>query len=57
MNYKNYYFIPMAQDNYKDKPNSVVADFSKTVETVEYALQGKQIQPLLLQANKIWWKK
>lgn len=53
MNYKNYYFIPMAQDNYKDKPNSVVADFSKTVETVEYALQGKQIQPLLLQANKI----
>ena len=53
MNYKNYYFIPMAQDNYKDKPNSIVADFSQTVETVKYALQGKQIQPLLLQANKI----
>lgn len=53
MNYKNIYFIPMSQDNYKEKPNSVVADFSKTVQTVELALQGKQLQPVLLDAVKV----
>jgi len=47
-NCKNIYFIPMKQDNCEKKPNSVVADFGQTLETVQQALLGKQIQPLLL---------
>lgn len=48
LNCKNIYFIPMKQDNFEKKPNSVVADFSKTLEATEQALLGNQIQPLLL---------
>lgn len=48
MNYKNIYFIPMKQDDANNKPRSVVADFEKTVETIEYAINGKQIQPIYL---------
>lgn len=48
LNCKNIFFIPMRQDNCKNKPNSVVADFSKTLEATEQALLGNQIQPLLL---------
>ena len=48
-NYRNYYFVPYSQDNYEGKPNSIVADFTRIGKTVEYALQGKQIQPMLVQ--------
>ena len=45
---KNYYFVPFGQDNALQKPNSLVADFSKIPETIDAALQGKQLQPILL---------
>ena len=45
---KNYYFVPFGQDNAVGKPCSLVADFSKIPATIEEALQGRQIQPLLL---------
>ena len=45
---KNYYFVPFGQDNAIQKPCSLVADFAKLPETVEAALQGRQIQPILL---------
>ena len=45
---KNYYFVPFGQDNARAKPSSLVADFSKIPATIEEALQGRQIQPLLL---------
>jgi len=45
---KNIYFIPFGQDNPHKKPNSLIADFSKIVPTVEYAIQSKQLQPLLI---------
>lgn len=45
---KNYYFVPFGQDNAAQKPSSLVADFSKIGETVYAALQGQQIQPVLL---------
>lgn len=48
LNYKNIYFVPMRQDNAQNKPNSIVADFSKTLEATNEALLGNQIQPLLL---------
>ena len=45
---KHYYFVPFGQDDPVKKPCSLVADFSKLSETVDAALQGMQIQPLLL---------
>ncbi|MDR0315109.1 MAG: dipicolinate synthase subunit B [Oscillospiraceae bacterium] len=47
-NYKNIYFIPMRQDNAQNKPNSVISDFSKTLSAINEALQGRQLQPVLL---------
>ncbi len=44
---KNIYFIPFAQDDCINKPNSLVADFSKLNQTLEAALEGKQLQPIL----------
>lgn len=41
------YFIPFAQDDYIHKPNSLVADFTKLNTTLELALNGKQLQPIL----------
>lgn len=46
-NYKNYYFVPLSQDDCLAKPFSLVADFDKIPETVLEALDGKQIQPAL----------
>ena len=45
---KHYFFVPFGQDDAFGKPTSVVADFSKIPQTLELALEGKQIQPLLL---------
>jgi dipicolinate synthase subunit B len=44
---KNYYFVPMGQDDPQNKPTSVVAHFSKIPETLHAALSGNQIQPIL----------
>ena len=44
---KNYYFVPFGQDDPKKKPTSLVADFQLINETVESALLGRQLQPLL----------
>ena len=45
---KNVYFLPMLQDDPEGKPHSLVADFSKLNDTLELALQGKQIRKLFL---------
>lgn len=45
---KHYYFVPFGQDNAAAKPCSLVADFEKIPETVEFALRGEQLQPVLL---------
>ena len=45
---KHYYFVPFGQDDAFGKPTSVVADFSKIPQTLEQALEGRQLQPLLL---------
>lgn len=45
---RNYYFVPFRQDNAVQKPSSLVADFEKLPETVDAALRGEQVQPLLL---------
>lgn len=47
MNTKNVYFVPFGQDNCKSKPNSLVAKMELLPETIEYALNGRQIQPVI----------
>lgn len=48
LNRRNYYFVPMKQDNPITKPRSVVFDETYIIKTLEYALEGKQIEPILL---------
>jgi len=45
---RHYYFVPFGQDDPKNKPTSLVADFSMIPLTLECALEGRQVQPLLL---------
>ncbi len=45
---KHYYFVPFGQDDPYKKPTSLVADFEKLPEALTLALEGKQIQPLLI---------
>ena len=47
LNRKNVYFVPFGQDDPEKKPCSLQADFSLLAETVEAALTGRQLQPLL----------
>ena len=48
MNMKNIYFVPFGQDNYKSKPNSMIAKMELLPDTIELAMRGKQIQPILV---------
>ena len=48
INTKNIFFVPFRQDSPLEKVNSLVACMEKIVDTVVLALQGKQIQPVLL---------
>lgn len=45
---KHYYFVPFGQDDPMNKPTSMVADFSQIDATVKSALEGRQIQPVLI---------
>ena len=47
MNSKNIYFVPFRQDSPEKKPYSLVADVEQISRTLEGALEGKQIQPVL----------
>ena len=46
-NSKNIYFVPFGQDNYKTKPNSLVAHVELLIPTLEMALEHRQYQPIL----------
>jgi len=48
LNTKNIYMVPFGQDNPGGKPNSLIAKMDLIMDTVVMALQGKQIQPLLV---------
>lgn len=48
LNRKNIYFVPFGQDDPQSKPTSMVADFAQIPHTIEEALSGRQIQPILL---------
>ena len=48
LNRKNYYLVPFRQDNPITKPRSLSFDPSYLIKTIESALDGEQIQPILL---------
>ena len=45
---RHYYFIPFGQDDPYNKPTSMVADFTKLMPALDAALEGRQLQPILL---------
>lgn len=49
---KNIYFVPYGQDNPLNKPNSLVARMELIKETCEHALEGKQLQPMVVEKFK-----
>ena len=48
MNFRNYYFVPLGQDDPLKKPCSLVADFSLIPEAACAALDGTQLQPVII---------
>ncbi|HPF20972.1 MAG TPA: dipicolinate synthase subunit B [Syntrophomonas sp.] len=48
LNMKMIYFVPFRQDDPLNKPNSVVARLDLLLDTTVCALQGRQIQPIML---------
>lgn len=48
MNMKHIYFVPFGQDNYQKKTNSMIAHTELISETLQAALRGTQLQPVIL---------
>lgn len=48
---RHFYFVPFGQDSPEKKPTSLVAEMSRIPETARAALEGRQIQPLLITAE------
>lgn len=44
---RNVYFVPFGQDDPVGKPRSLIAHFPLLTDTIEAALRGEQIQPIL----------
>jgi len=47
-NCKHVYFVPFGQDNFIQKPTSMVSDPALIKDTILSALAGKQLQPVIL---------
>lgn len=48
INRKNIFFVPLRQDDPIGKPTSMIADLKLLRDTIEAALEGRQIQPVIL---------
>lgn len=46
---RNVYFVPFRQDDSAKKPTSLVADYDLLWDAAEAALEGRQVQPVLLE--------
>lgn len=46
---RNVYFVPFGQDRPLDKPNSLDADLDLLLDAAAAALEGRQLQPMLIQ--------
>ena len=47
LNTKNIYFVPFGQDNYRTKPNSMIAHVELLSDTIELAFEYKQLEPVI----------
>ncbi len=47
LNTRHYYFVPLRQDDPINKERSIVSDFSLVEQTLNLAMQGKQISPII----------
>ena len=47
-NMKNIYLVPIGQDDWVEKENSLVADMKQIIPATEAALGGKQLQPIII---------
>ncbi len=47
LNAKHIYFVPFGQDDPVKKPNSMIAHTGLLVPTLEAALEGRQLQPII----------
>lgn len=48
LNTKDVYLIPFKQDDPNKKPKSLVYDYTKMIDTIKYAMDKKQIEPVLI---------
>lgn len=48
LNRKNIYFVPMRQDAPKEKPHSLVADFTQLKAAYDAMLEGRQLRPVFI---------
>ncbi|MGM0502448.1 MAG: dipicolinate synthase subunit B [Bacillota bacterium] len=53
INTSDIYLVPFGQDNPTSKENSLVARMDLIVDTAEYALSGKQLQPVIIEHKGI----
>ena len=49
---KQMYLVPFAQDDVLQKPNSLQSDFSLIPKALACAMEGRQLQPVLLQGRE-----
>ncbi|EHS57926.1 dipicolinate synthase subunit B [Paenibacillus kribbensis] len=50
---KNIFFVPFGQDNPLKKPNSLVANMELIPEAAYEAMQGKQLQPMIVERKTL----
>lgn len=48
MNRKHVFFVPFGQDDYKTKPNSMIAEVKLIPDAIIQAINGRQLQPIIL---------
>lgn len=49
---KHFFFVPFGQDDFENKPTSMVADFSLIPAALSAALEGRQLQPILFASKR-----
>lgn len=47
LNTRNYYFVPFNQDEPLGKERSIISDFTMLNKTIEAALKGEQLKPII----------
>lgn len=48
LNRKNIFFVPFRQDDPQGKPTSMISDLTLLADSVSAALEGRQLQPVIL---------